>query len=195
MENKTTIEELEKVAKLISPYAYIAGGFYKDIYNKKEPKDIDIFMVAQKNYKKVVKIIQDYEKAKPVKTKVATSIGRFEVIRPLTVFKRRLWGEPEVVTSSFDMSIAMVYIDATGLVRVNENIDEEVFFKEFEAFIYEGDEERTEARIERYEEYGYACQSRIQKEITMYEHFVRDSVFRSKSNNRSSGTMCTSGMY
>ena len=178
---KTTLTELLEVAKLISPYAYIAGGFYKDLYNNEEPKDIDVFMVNQSNHKLVVAILEKHEETKAVKSKVAYKVGRFEVVRPLTVFKRRLWGKPEVVTASFDMSIAMVYIDKDGLHKVNTEIDEQILFKEFESYLYEGDEDRTEDRISRYEQYGYHCTERVHKEITMYQHFERQEKFRSKN--------------
>ena len=184
--NKTTIEELETVALMISPFAYIAGGFYKDIFYGKEPKDIDVFMNTQNHYKTVVKLLEDYEGVKGVKSKVATTVGRFEVVRPLTVFKRRLWGKAEDVVSSFDISIAQVYIDSHGLNKeINKFIDLEIDWKVFTAYVFEGDEERTMSRVKRYVDYGYACEREINKEITLFEHFVRQDKFRSKRKTSS----------
>ena len=161
----TTIEELEEVAEMISPYAFIAGGFYKDIRKGKEPKDIDVFMYKQEHFNIVKIILEKYEKTKAIKTKVASSIGRFELVRPLTIFKRRLWGNPRLLTESFDMSIAQVWIDDEGLHLLDDYIDFEIDNDEFHAFVYIGDEERTYSRVERYEDYGYKCRNVIEKEI------------------------------
>lgn len=153
----TTIDELKETAYQISPYAYIAGGFYKDIRNGVEPKDIDVFMCSKDGYDTVIKILEKITGCIAEKKKASVSIGKYELIKPVTIADRDLFGLPQYLVPTFDIDIARVYIDTTGLYstddleEINFNIDN----KFFTVSIFHGDEQRSFDRAKRYESYGY----------------------------------------
>lgn len=153
----TTIEELEEVAYQINPYAYIAGGFYKDIRNGVEPKDIDVFMYSKDGYDIVIKILEKITGCIAEKKKVSVSIGKYELIKPVTIADRDLFGSPENLVPTFDIDITKVFIDNRGLRStddledINFNIDNKFFI----VSIFHGDEQRSFDRAKRYESYGY----------------------------------------
>lgn len=156
MENKTTLEELYKVAYLLDTKAYIAGGFYKDIIKGKEPKDIDIFCTCKASYNKVVELIERYEGVEKKNKPVSVSIGRFEVIKPVVIQGRLLFGQPEDLVATFDIVIAQVWIDAAlGICFVEDDIDEQIENGVTDILVLEGDEDRTYDRMERYKSYGF----------------------------------------
>lgn len=153
----TTIEELKEVAYQISPYAYIAGGFYKDIKNGVEPKDIDVFMCSKNGYELVIAILETITGKEAVKNKVSVSIGKFELIKPVTIADRDLFGQPKNLVPAFDIDIARVYIDVDGLHSTDdlEDINFNIDNKFFTISIFHGDEQRSFDRAKRYESYGY----------------------------------------
>lgn len=153
----TTIDELKEVAYQVSPYAYIAGGFYKDIRNGVEPKDIDVFMYSKDGYDIVIKILEKITGCIAEKKKVSVSIGKYELIKPVTIADRDLFGSPENLVPTFDIDITRVFIDNRGLRStddledINFNIDNKFFI----VSIFHGDEQRSFDRAKRYESYGY----------------------------------------
>lgn len=153
----TTIEELKEVAYQINPYAYIAGGFYKDIRNGTEPKDIDVFMYNKNGYDTVIKILEKITGCIAERKKVSVSIGKYELIKPVTIANRDLFGPPNMLVPTFDIDIARVYIDVDGLHSTDdiEDIDFNIDNKFFTVSIFHGDEQRSFDRAKRYESYGY----------------------------------------
>lgn len=163
----TTLEELCKVAKEIHPMAYIAGGFYKDALKGKEPKDIDVFMYGKYGYKDVIEILQEYEKQTPIEEKISTAIGRFQVVKPIVIADRKLYGHPTMLVPTFDIDIARIWIDDKG-IHCSEDIEEidwKIENNLFTASLFHRDEQRTFDRAKRYEEeYGYTCLQIVREE-------------------------------
>lgn len=158
----TTIEELREVAFKISDYGYIAGGFYKNILRGEEPKDIDVFMYSKEGYDELKQILMKHENSEAIEEKVSVAIGRFQIVKPVVIAERMLYGKPLELIPTFDINIARVWIDGfTGEVCSIEDLEElnfQIEQKWFEATIFHDDEERTFERMERYEKsYGYTC--------------------------------------
>ena len=156
MENKTTLEELYRVADLLDGYGFIAGGFYKDIIRGIEPKDIDVFCLDKASYDMVIKILENETGLIHEQKPVSVSIGKYEVIKPLNIKGRALYGQPEDLVATFDIVIAQVWIDAvSGLCFIEDDIDEQIEEGVTDILILEGDEDRTYDRLERYKLYGF----------------------------------------
>ncbi|MCH9712805.1 MAG: hypothetical protein K0U20_09300 [Proteobacteria bacterium] len=159
-EEKITMTELYEVANKLDGLAYIAGGFYKDMLNGVQPKDIDVFCIAPENYQDTIDILIEYTGLEGEQKPVSYSIGIFEVIKPVVIKDRALFGQPEDMVETFDINITRVWIDSFyGLMFIDEEeeIEEQIKNKEFRATIFLDDEERTRERIERYKSYGYNC--------------------------------------
>lgn len=163
----TTLEELYKIAKEIHPYAYIAGGFYKDIRKGKEPKDIDIFFVKEGYYYTVIAIIAELTKIEPVFEKANCTIGKYQIVKPIRIKNRLLYGKPEDLVATFDIDIARFWIDDKGL-HSTEDIEEMDFLIDTNCFnisLFHEDEQRSFDRRDRYEnDYGYNCLRIIREE-------------------------------
>ena len=153
----TTIEELKEIAYKIGDFAYIAGGFYKDLVNKKEPKDIDVFMYSTNGYYEVVKILEKIEKCKKISNRTTDSVGRFEIIKPLRIKGRDLFGEPEELVETFDIDITRVWVDKNGLHVIGslDEINWEIENMLFIPTLFKEDEQRCVDRMNRYKGYGY----------------------------------------
>lgn len=163
----TTLEELYKIAKEIHPYAYIAGGFYKDIRKGKEPKDIDIFFYGVGEYKYICQLISAITKIEPVFEKANCTIGKYQIVKPIRIKERLLYGKPEDLVETFDIDIARFWIDDKGL-HSTEDIEEMDFLIDTNCFnvsLFHEDEQRSFDRRDRYEnDYGYTCLRVIREE-------------------------------
>ena len=163
----TTLEELYKIAKEIHPYAYIAGGFYKDIRKGKEPKDIDIFMYSNIGYTVVCEIVSQITKMEPIHEKANCTIGKYQIVKPIKIKDRLLYGKPEDLVATFDIDIARFWIDDKGL-HSTEDIEEMEFYIDsnlFNVSLFHEDEQRSFDRRDRYEnDYGYTCLRVIREE-------------------------------
>lgn len=162
----TTIEELKQVAYKISEFAYIAGGFYKDVKKGKEPKDIDVFFKTKNGYEQVAQALEKITGYTRIQNKISLTIGKFELIKPVSIAGRLLFGEPKELVPTFDIDIARVWIDEDGLQSTEDidDLDWEIENDLFKASIYHEDEKRTIDRIERYETYGYRCLQIVREE-------------------------------
>lgn len=155
----TTLKELIEIAKDLHPYAYLAGGFYKDIRKGKEPKDIDVFMYDRVGYDIVKSILESIEKTEAIKNKVSLTIGRFELIKPVTIANRDLYGKPNDLVPTFDINIARVYIDKDGINFADDEdeIESDIDYNFFRVSYFHKDVQRSQDRADRYETYGYRC--------------------------------------
>jgi len=163
----TTLDELFKIAKEIHPYAYIAGGFYKDIRKGKEPKDIDIFFYTTGHHFIVCDIIQDLTGIVPKYNKGNAEIGKYQIVKPIRIKDRLLYGKPEDLVATFDIDITRFWIDDKGL-HSTEDIEEMDFLIDTNCFnvsLFHEDEQRSFDRRDRYEnDYGYTCLRVIREE-------------------------------
>jgi len=163
----TSLKELYEIAKEIHPFAYIAGGFYKDIRKGKEPKDIDIFFYNNSNYNLVCSIISDYTGIGPIFEKANCTIGKYQIVKPIKIKDRLLYGKPENLVPTFDIDIGRFWIDNKGL-HSTEDIEEMNYLIDINCFnvsLFHEDEQRSFDRRDRYEnDYGYTCLRIIREE-------------------------------
>lgn len=157
------LEELYVLNTLLKGKATIAGGCFKDILLDKEPKDIDIFLIDDKEstLKFVKEVVSDFTGIEPIIDDFGVIKYSMYTIIPAKIVKgRKLFGVPSSLLSTFDFNIAKLYLDEYNNISTIDSEDINIILDDIEnkrycVTLYTGHEDRTHKRIERYREYGF----------------------------------------
>ena len=122
---------------LIGHKGFVAGGCFKNIFNKQAVKDIDMFFESKENFNDAVKYFKDLIKENPeewrksYENKNVWAIYsekdklRFELVRSV-------FGSPKEIISDFDFSVTKF-----AYYRNEDNIDVEDYMAQFEVMYHE----------------------------------------------------------
>lgn len=169
---------------LIGHKGFIAGGCFKNIFNKEKIKDIDVFFENETDFLEAVKYFSELIKEKPSEYRRSYQNKKVWAVYSIKdhlmiEFIRSVFGSPKSIIDNFDFSITKF-----AYYRNYENIDEDDYRAQFEVIYHEGyfehllmkrlviDDEipfpvSTFNRSYKYQSYGYSlCKESKIKLIT-----------------------------
>lgn len=122
---------------LIGHKGFVAGGCFKNIFNKQAVKDIDMFFESKENFNDAVKYFKDLIKENPEEWRksyenknVWAIYSEKDKLRIELV--RSVFGSPEKIISDFDFSVTKF-----AYYRNEDNIDVEDYMAQFEVMYHE----------------------------------------------------------
>jgi len=167
-------KKLSPLYKYIKGPCYIAGGCIKDIFDGKEPRDIDIYFMSEMDFKNVSEkykwdqgfdkayVTQNVEAYKEVSTGVIVELVKSFVCSPTSLFE-----------TSFDF-----YVDMFALICPGDEKDTENFGVIYDSHFFEDLYTRkltianitsplsTMSRVIKYSQYGYDIDPEEFREVT-----------------------------
>ena len=122
---------------LIGHKGFVAGGCFKNIFNKQAVKDIDMFFESKENFNDAVKYFKDLIKENPEEWRksyenknVWAIYSEKDKLRIELV--RSVFGSPKEIISDFDFSVTKF-----AYYRNEDNIDVEDYMAQFEVMYHE----------------------------------------------------------
>lgn len=122
---------------LIGHKGFVAGGCFKNIFNKQAVKDIDMFFESKEDFNDAVKYFKDLIKENPEEWRksyenknVWAIYSEKDKLRIELV--RSVFGSPEKIISDFDFSVTKF-----AYYRNEDNIDVEDYMAQFEVMYHE----------------------------------------------------------
>lgn len=122
---------------LIGHKGFVAGGCFKNIFNKQDVKDIDMFFESKENFNDAVKYFKDLIKENPEEWRksyenknVWAIYSEKDKLRIELV--RSVFGSPKEIISDFDFSVTKF-----AYYRNEDNIDVEDYMAQFEVMYHE----------------------------------------------------------
>lgn len=122
---------------LIGHKGFVAGGCFKNIFNKQAVKDIDMFFESKGGFNDAVKYFKDLIKENPEEWRksyenknVWAIYSEKDKLRIELV--RSVFGSPEKIISDFDFSVTKF-----AYYRNEDNIDVEDYMAQFEVMYHE----------------------------------------------------------
>lgn len=122
---------------LIGHKGFVAGGCFKNIFNKQAVKDIDMFFESKEDFNDAVKYFKDLIKENPEEWRksyenknVWAIYSEKDKLRIELV--RSVFGSPEEIISDFDFSVTKF-----AYYRNEDNIDAEYYMAQFEVMYHE----------------------------------------------------------
>ena len=122
---------------LIGHKGFVAGGCFKNIFNKQDVKDIDMFFESKEDFNDAVKYFKDLIKENPEEWRksyenknVWAIYSEKDKLRIELV--RSVFGSPEKIISDFDFSVTKF-----AYYRNEDNIDVEDYMAQFEVMYHE----------------------------------------------------------
>ena len=122
---------------LIGHKGFVAGGCFKNIFNKQAVKDIDMFFESKEDFNDAVKYFKDLIKENPEEWRksyenknVWAIYSEKDKLRIELV--RSVFGSPKEIISDFDFSVTKF-----AYYRNEDNIDVEDYMAQFEVMYHE----------------------------------------------------------
>lgn len=122
---------------LIGHKGFVAGGCFKNIFNKQAVKDIDMFFESKEDFNDAVKYFKDLIKENPEKWRKSYENKNVWAIYSLKdklriELVRSVFGSPKEIISDFDFSVTKF-----AYYRNEDNIDVEDYMAQFEVMYHE----------------------------------------------------------
>lgn len=122
---------------LIGHKGFVAGGCFKNIFNKQAVKDIDMFFESKEDFNDAVKYFKDLIKENPEEWRKSYENKNVWAIysekdKLIIELVRSVFGSPEKIISDFDFSVTKF-----AYYRNEDNIDVEDYMAQFEVMYHE----------------------------------------------------------
>lgn len=188
-----TLETLVELNKRLSGMATIAGGCFRSLIEGNEPKDIDIFLYKKDFADGVRDAIKLFTGLDEVETTYSWEYGKYTIIKPYVNNGRNLYGSPITIVSQFDIDVTKLWMDLFGNVATVEpytveQLTENIQNRQCEIILFNGHENRTVKRINKYIGYGYNISQIESRDLPM-------SAFYIEEDNVIFDTQCTGLSY
>lgn len=122
---------------LIGHNGFIAGGCFKNIFNKEKVNDIDIYFGSKGNFEIAKKYYRDLIKEKPDKWRLSYENNKVWAVYSIQdeiriELIKSVFGSAEQIISNFDFTITKF-----AYYKDSEKIDEEDYLAQFEVLYHE----------------------------------------------------------
>lgn len=154
------MELLKQLNNELGGRASICGGCFRSLREGNEPKDIDIFLLLPSYSDYCREVLKNFTGLDEVETTYSWEYGKYTLIKPFINKGRKLFGRADQIIKEFDIDVTRMYMDRNGNIASTDFIYREFLYnsidkRECTITLFDGHEQRTTKRINKYIGYGY----------------------------------------